>query len=84
LTKGNWKRRSRSFIGSISKSPQPPFAKGGRKLFLCDWCLAVKGCPVQKRTDYKARVAATMFDEYPHQCPDHEPRWHKGIEGCKP
>lgn len=52
--------------------------------YQCDWCEAVRECPPERRTDYRARVFFTMFDPAPHQCPDHEPVWYKGIEGVRP
>lgn len=56
-----------------------------RKFVLqCDWCAVARECPAHKRTDYTAKAVCTMFDAHPHQCPDHEPLWWQGIEGCRP
>lgn len=56
----------------------------GKFSLQCDWCAVAKECPAEQRADCKARSFFTMFDEFPYVCPDHEPMWWQGIEGCRP
>lgn len=48
----------------------------------CDWC-GVRGCGLDRREQVKARYVPTMFDQVPYMCPDHEPVWYRGMEGCR-
>lgn len=52
--------------------------------YQCGWCAVVRECPPEKQMEYKARVFFSMAKDIPHSCPDHEPLWYKGIEGCRP
>lgn len=50
----------------------------------CEWCALRRECDDRRRHDVMVRFVCTMFDMAPYQCPDHEPVWHKGIEGVVP
>lgn len=51
----------------------------------CAWCASARECDSEKRTDVKAKFVVSYFvGGLLYNCPDHDPIWFKGIEGCAP
>jgi len=51
----------------------------------CEWCAAARECDSERRTDVKAKFVVSRYcGGLLYHCPDHEPVWFKGIEGCAP
>jgi len=50
----------------------------------CEWCELVRDCDSEKRLRVKVRFICSRYDALQYNCPEHEPVWFKGIEGCAP
>lgn len=51
----------------------------------CEWCGLARECGIEKRTDVKARFVVSRYaGGVLYNCPEHDPLWFKGIEGCPP